>query len=207
MTRFAVRAFFAASCILAAGCSGGLRSAGPGEELFARRNLEIDIFLARGFLGGSEYERYFAKDGFLWRECGGLAEAPSPRSKSAELEGDDVLEPDPGLLVKERRVERLSKSQASFLAEQALSFVDAARRSQHSLPLPGSVYSLSQPGLLELSVTIDGDMQRVVTSVDAVAEGETLELENALTLAEAVRGVGPMICEAKTFYGIARRTP
>ena len=188
-------------------CSSGSRSSAPGEAIFARKNLEIDVFLARGFLGGSEYERYFAKDGFLWRECGRLTETPSPRTKRASLEGDDVLLPDPGLEVKERRVERLSRSQAKFLAGYALDFVDSARESQKELPLPGSVYSLSQPGLLELVVSLEGADHRVVTSVDAVAEGESLELEGSRKLSEAIRGVGPVMCDAKTFYGIARRTP
>lgn len=191
----------------AAACSGTSQHSVPGEAVFAKRQLQIDIFLARGFLGGSEYERYAAKDGFLWRECGQLAEAPSPRSKHSSLEGDELLPPDPGLVVKERRVEKLSKAQARFIASRALDFVEAEKNSQKDLPLPGSVYSLSQPGLVELVVFTDGQEHRVVTSVDAVVEGETKELEGSLKLSEAIRGVGPEMCDAKTFYGIARRTP
>lgn len=190
-----------------AACSGSSRLSAPGEAIFTKRNLEVDVFLARGFLGGSEYERYYAKDGFLWRECGQLDEAPSPRSRRVSLEGDEVFPPDPGLIVKERRVERLSNKQASFVASYAFDFVEAEQSSQKQLPLPGSVYSLSQPGLLEIAVGLDGQEHRVVTSVDAVVEGETNALKGSLKLAEAMRGIGPVMCDAKTFYGIARKTP
>ena len=36
----------------------------------SQTGVELDLFTAKAFLGGSDYERYHLKDDVLWRECG-----------------------------------------------------------------------------------------------------------------------------------------
>ena len=115
-----------------------------------------------------------------------------------------MLQPDPTLVVQERRVDILSIEQSRTLRSSARDLANRKSGSGRNLPLPGSVYSLAQPGLFELSISIDGQTQRILTSVDAVSEPEGTILQRARTLAELLRGVGPIICDSPTFFGISR---
>lgn len=198
------RSFLLIFCVLAilTGCSSSNRAnLSSGESALLSSDIEIDLLSARGFLGGSDYERYHFKDDVLWRECGSLADPARKHRQASRIEGDDMLAPDPTLVVEERRVDILSQEQALALRNQANLL---ARKRANNLPLPGSVYSLAQPGLFELSITVNNTTQRILTSVDAVSEPENSVLKAALRLAEKLRGVGPVICNAPTFFGIAR---
>ena len=167
--------------------------------------LQIDVFSARGFLGGSEYERYYLTGSLLWRECGSVSPAPTTASKKAPLEGDQVLSSDPQLHIQERRVEKLTRAQAQSLRNQALSVLSSVDpNTKHSEPPPGSVFSLADPGLFEMLVAVGDKKERIISSVDAVADKKSATLKQAHELFAKLRGIGPEICGASTFYGIER---
>ena len=174
--------------------------------------LKVDLFSARGFLGGSEYERYYLSGKVLWRECGSIS--PSAKQAGAKsgiqkssLEGDEVLSKDPQLTIQERRVERLSADQVQAVRRGAFEVLTAAGKSaERHEPPPGSVFSLGSPGLFEMLVTIGEKKERVISSVDAVADKKSSTLEKAHELFSMLRGVGPEMCGARTFYGIERRS-
>ena len=169
--------------------------------------LKIDVFSARGFLGGSEYERYYLTEKLLWRECGSVLSAARDTSERQPLEGDEVLSKDPQLKIQQRRVEKLTASQIGSLKEKALRLLESIDPNKKRLePPPGSVFSLSSPGVFEMFVEIGGRRQRIISSVDAVADKQSDTLEKAHELFSLLRGVGPEICGAQTFYGITRRS-
>lgn len=190
----------------AAGCSQfGARGSFGGP---ASKSLTIDLFAARGFLGGSDYERYVLTEDVLWRECGQIQsskQAAAKRSKDQpDMDGDKVFKRDPNLQIQERRVEVLSTSQRARLDELAAAFLQAAASAGSKQPAPGSVFSLSEPGLFELAVRRDDSKTRVVTSVDAVSDGSAESMAEAKDLYSAIRGIGPVICSSKSFFGVYR---
>jgi len=166
--------------------------------------LKIDLFSARGFLGGSEYERYYLTGNILWRECGSISAAA--KSSKPKLEGDQVLSKDPQLSIQERRVEKLSRDALRAVRMQAARVLEARRAKKTAEPPPGSVFSLADPGLFEMMVQVGGSQDRIISSVDAVADKRTDTLDKANELFTILRGVGPEICGSKTFYGIGRQT-
>ncbi len=169
--------------------------------------LSIDLFSARGFLGGSEYERYYLSGAILWRECGSIASGAKPAAGQKKLEGDEVLSTDPQLKIEQRRVERLSAAQAKEIRARALEVLALVNpETKREEPPPGSVFSLSAPGLFEMLVQVGTKKERVISSVDAVAEKRTATLEKAHELFSTLRGVGPTICGSTTFYGIDRKS-
>ena len=189
------------------GCSAiGLSGLGTSEAYVpVGAPLAVDVFSARGFLGGSEYERYVIKDNFLWRECGSISQAKASAS-SEELEGDELLGEDPSLKVNQRRVEKLSPEQMTRLKQLAARLLKAKEKTEKRSPLPGGYFSLSDPGLFELGVKLGKADARIVTSVDAVADKNSPELAETYELFASLRGVGPTICNARTFFGIGRKT-
>ncbi len=189
-----------------AGCSASGSRGGPTVVSPRGEPVTLDIFSARGFLGGSEYERYYLSDGLLWRECGSIAKGkkdPSAHPRPAKLAGDSVLKVDPQLSLQERRVERLTSQQVATLSRQVADLLDKSPETS-AFPAPGSVFSLSDPGVFELLVHLGSSQQRVITSVDAVADRSNAALDAAHDLFATIRGVGPEICNARTFYGIER---
>lgn len=186
-----------------AGC-GSTSPAPESGTILDTRPLVIDIFSARGFLGGSAYERYYFTQGLLWRECGDLAlESGNPKSV-LRLEGDEVLAPDSALHIRQRRVEPLSREQESAIKKKTSSFLSSLTKNEVAPPLPGSYLSMKDPGLFEMNVELGTQKQRLVTSVDAVADKQTPALRKMNELVAAVRGVGPTICESSTFFGISK---
>ena len=77
------------------GCFVEQPSKTPPKQL---AKVDLDIFAARGFLGGSDYEHYTLKDGLLWRECGSL-----PLKKGATGSGVSTKT----LQVRQKRLESL----------------------------------------------------------------------------------------------------
>ncbi|HQH26723.1 MAG TPA: hypothetical protein PLP17_04940 [Oligoflexia bacterium] len=167
--------------------------------------LEIDVFAARAFLGGSEYERYYLNHDILWRECGKLSPAAKKMPRPANLAGDAVFPDDPSLTLVTRRVEKLSADQELQLKVAAAELLKTKAMSDEKEPLPGSAFSLSEPGTLEMSLVFGASKLRIVTSVDGVADKETPALSHVSDLLSFVRGIGPVICEAETFYGVPRK--
>lgn len=171
-----------------------------------RGPLRIDVFSARGFLGGSEYERYYLTDALLWRECGSVVSSAREVHDRDHIEGDEVLSKDPQLKIQQRRVEKLTSSQIESLRNAAASVLGSVNKGDKSVEsAPGSVFSLSSPGVFELLVEMGGRRERIISSVDAVADKRSATLEKAHELFATLRGVGPEICGASTFYGIERR--
>src|SRR5690348_3195856 len=92
--------------LILAGCgagSGNVTPAATDDRPAAAQTsgeLKVDLFSARGFLGGSEYERYYLSGKVLWRECGSIspsAKAARAKSGGEKIEGDEVLSKDPQL--------------------------------------------------------------------------------------------------------------
>ena len=196
-----IAVFFLCSC-----SSGGkkkMRAADLSEEL---RNapLVIELFVARSFLGGTEYERYMLAGGVLWRECGAIA-GKAVGQALEKLDGDELLPRDASLQLKERRAEAVSTAQQLKLKIRAVELFKVAALSESETPLPGSFASLSDPGLFQLKVALGKEKQGVITSVDAVADKDSAVLQRVYELTAALRDIGPAICGAKTFYGIGRK--
>ncbi len=176
-----------------------------------KSDLKVDIFAARGFLDGSDYERYVLKGGALWRECGGVLQKDARATRSqagatGKTKNAAVFREDPNLSAVENRVESLNQEQLDGLTAYARDILDISEKQRLSLPLPGSVFSLTQPGVFELGVSMGQKSTRVVTSVDAVADREAriVAAERAHRLFRALRSIGPVICKSRTFFGVGR---
>ena len=176
----------------------------PTEPRPADSKLEAEVFAARGFLGGTDYEQYKLASGVMWRECGAVLSKVA-RAKETAKEGESVFRPDNSLQPQERRVEELNLDELTLLTNRAFELSKAAKQSSQKLPAPGSLFSLAQPGLVEIAVTIDGKKERFISSVDAVAEGNTAVTKALNEFYGTLRSVGKPICNANSFYGIRRK--
>ena len=161
----------------------------------------LDAFVARGFIGGSDYERYHLEEDVLWRECGHVAERSGSENNEQTLEGDHIFSQDPALEVNQRRVEAIKEETLIKLAQLAQKVFE---QSENSLPSPGSVYSLSGPGLFELNAQLGPTKKSLITSVDAVADKDSPLSRSLRDLFSGLRSVGPIICNTRSFYGIKR---
>lgn len=187
------------SCSLAKGFSSS-------KEKPIKEAVSIDLFAARGFLGGSEYERYHLNETTLWKECGGVISSGKSK-KNKKLDGDKVFSSDPQLDLEQRRVDKLNDDQLISIQEKILKILDAQKRNNNpTLPPPGSVFSLAEPGVLELKISVGNSSKRFITSVDAVADSENDVLKEANGLFAYLRGIGKGICNSKTFFGIEKAT-
>ena len=205
VTKSTIRSLLTLLCFGFSACSAfWITHEDVAKDAFAGVPLTLDVFSARGFLGGSDYERYYVTDSLVWRECGNIARAPEKTARG-HLEGDEVLQEDPSLEIRQRRVENLSRAQQAMLKEKASALITSLDSNDVETPPPGSFFSLSDPGLFELSVKLGTRKKRVITSVDAVADKTSLQMQQAHELFALLRGVGPTICESPTFFGISRR--
>lgn len=192
------------------GCAEKQGPVSPEEVVIQKEALpkpyifSVDVFMARGFLNGSNYERYFLADDVLWRECGEVLEEGSASSRPKQLEGDEFLTNDPKLNIVERRVESVSKKQSNILQEAARSINAPLQSERATLPAPGELFSLTAPGLLEVRILQNGKSTRFITSVDATSTPETPAQRATNELVTMLRSIGPVICNSKTFYGIGR---
>lgn len=198
-------AFGALLVALCSGCSnlGSLQHSSPPPGT-PKGELSLDLFAARGFLGGSDYERYHITGDVLWRECGKVMPNKRPAGEKKPTEGDTIFREDPQLEIVQRRIEHLTPEQLGTLKLKAQELLSSIAATTPSTPPPGSVFSLSAPGLLELSVGLGKSRERIVTSVDAVSDQENEALSGAYRLFSTLRGIGPEICTARTFFGIGR---
>ncbi len=169
-----------------------------------QQELSIDVFTARGFLGGSEYERYYLGDSILWRECGNISSKRSSETPADSLEGDQFLKEDQNLKIRERRVEQMPERAEQNLKLMALKLIDREERDDSQTPPPGPFYSLADPGMIEIKIGLGSKHRILITSVDAVADKANAPLADMHTLFSVIRGVGPTICDSKTFFGISR---
>ncbi len=194
------------------GCAGLQKppAISPEDRVMLTEPLEMDVFSARGFLGGSDYERYHFKDDALWRECGNIVTEKEHRrtnddSSLNKLEGDEVFKENRDLLLETRRVEKISTNANVLLRKKIQEFFYAFSSQTKSAPPPGSVASLAGPGLFEISVSFGEKQKHFITSIDAVSEpGSSPTLKAAYNLFSVLRGIGPVICNQTTFFGIPR---
>lgn len=202
---FAGRTVLACSALfvgLSTGCAN-LQPSTP-QAGVPRGELSLDLFAARGFLGGSDYERYHVTGDVLWRECGKVLSNKRDTSEKKPVEGDTIFREDPQLEIVQRRIEHLSPEQLGTLKLKAQELLSSISATSPQTPPPGSVFSLAAPGLLELTVGLGKSRERVVTSVDAVSEQESESLSGVHRLFATLRGIGPEICTARTFFGIGK---
>ena len=193
-----------ATTTLLAGCSGLFEPGPASEEESFSGKLELDVFAARGFLNGSDYERYVLKDDVLWRECGSLVSAKNKQAQTSGIQGDNVFTSDPNLTITQRRVETLTNQDRAKAARQTDLLLQALATAPAPLPPPGGVFGLSQSGVIEASVTLNNRSQRVLTSVDAVSEPESAAATALNSFLATVRSFGPTICRDPTFFGIGK---
>lgn len=175
--------------------------------------ISLDLFAARGFLGGSDYERLVlngnSKQGYmLWKECGNVS---SGKSKSSATEAAAAgSNQDPQLKLIERKVEKLSAEQFENISIQATRLAqlyaeqkkEAAEGGGTKLPAPGSVFSLASAGVMELSLKLGNSKTHIITSVDAVSDKQTPLLALSHELFSKLRNTGAKVCGPGTFYGI-----
>lgn len=165
------------------------------------QQMEVDVFLARGFLGGSDFERYHLQGDLLWRECGAVDSAGKHKVAKSDDEG---LARDPNLNIEERRVDTLTAEQRNTLQAAASRFVSQVQSSKVALPKPGSVFGLTSPGLAELKLEIGQQKTHVLTEVDALSNHTDGSAAAGYNFVATLRGIGPVICRAKSFFGIKR---
>ncbi len=189
------------------------------KEIVQKRNgsISIDLFAARGFLGGSDFERYHLRDGLLWRECGSVAkpsfQSLAASSSRAKLENSNVENSDsvshspnqPELTTKEKKIDHLSDSNIDLIFNRSEKIIEKISSVKNDIQPPGSVFSIGSPGVFELSISAGSKKGRVVTSVDAVSEQNNALLAEVRELFTMLRGVGPTICSFTTFFGIERK--
>lgn len=160
-------------------------------------SLVVDIFAARGFLGGADYEQYKLSGGELWRECGHV---PQPSTVKTGATGPTKA----GLSPVERRIDSPTRPELSELLNAAEAVLTESATKRERLPTPGGISSLVDPGVVELRISLDGKQRTFITSVDAMSDGGSPVAKSLRALFERVRGVGPVICKAPTFFGVRR---
>ena len=205
MTRHCFIAGLIVAAFALASCSRPLEEEMQLPEELRNTPIQIDVFSARAFLGGSDYERYYLTGNVLWRECGHVsATEQPPAGAQKELEGDRVFPNDPSLTIVQRRVEKLTPEQLVRLKVKSAELFKMHALSDVKEPLPGSMFSLSEPGMVEIRITFGPTKFNLLTSVDGVADKDTPVLEHANILLAYLRGLGPVVCESETFSGIPR---
>ncbi|MBP9837889.1 MAG: hypothetical protein KBC84_04175 [Proteobacteria bacterium] len=165
--------------------------------------LQIDVFAARGFLGGSNFERYHLVENVVWRECGDINS--KSKKKEITLKGDSLFKNDPQLETQERIVDNLNKEKLVTIQNSVLKLMETLKADPSTLPPPGSVFSLSDPGIIEVEITVGKNVKHLITSVDAVSDSETSKLKAMNNLITNLRSIGKEICHQDTFFGIGKR--
>ena len=164
--------------------------------------LSIEIFAGRGFLGGSSYERYYLANKVLWRECGSVTR--DDNAKSSDLL--PAFEYHPNLKLTNTGKEVLSENELQKIAATALDlFNSMSDKDRLDLPEPESLFSLANAGVFEIRISYDGKDKSFITSLDRINTGLLGNQKTARKLFTQVRGVGPVMCGSRTFFGIERR--
>jgi hypothetical protein len=179
---------------LFSGCS--LQTSRPVDLPKTLTKMDLDLFAARGFLGGSDYEHYVLKDGLLWRECGSV-------TPKAELDNLSDARKRSLLQVRQKRLESLTP-ETQYPIVLAARALHEELKAGEKLPGPESVRSIRDGGVLELRIKGETGEVNILTNVNAVSEPKTKTLEQLKKLFSATRGVGPLICDAQTFFGVGR---
>lgn len=182
------------ACALS-GCFGSQPTPPQVHEL---AKADIDLFAARGFLGGSDYEHYTLKDAMLWRECGSLAPKPGSSTPDAVKNGP--------LKVQQKRLEALT-ADTQYPVIEALHALqtEATAEALAELPKPESVRSIRDGGVFEVQAELGGKHLSILTNMNTFDEPKTKLLQATKLFFERIRGRGPLICNAQTFFGVGRK--
>ena len=166
--------------------------------------LTLNLFAARAFLDATEYERYRLVDKYLIRECGAVESgplagviAPEPLDKEAPF-----LPYDPSLKPHHRRVDLVPADIMKKVETLTRELSSTQTESNPTLPSPGALFSLDQPGILDLKIAHRNEQTEILTSVDAVADSKTAQLTRIRQLFATLRAVGPKICNDDSFFGV-----
>lgn len=186
------------SC-MSASCSLNNRASFPDDT-----SVELDVFMARGYVGGSEFERYHIDGDLLWRECGTIKRKKTASKGKKNAPGDNIFPYDPNLSLEDRTVESLQDEQLDILFSHISETLEERKKSAEVGPPPGSIFSFSEPGLIEVRIGVGDERASIITNVDATAESELPALKAVKGLVEYVRGVGAPMCNARTFFGLSR---
>ena len=168
----------------------------PAPPKVAIEKADLDLFAAKRFLGVTEYEHYTLKDGLLWRECGTINLKKNSASTASKGRPSN-------LQIRQKRLESLKGEEQRPLI-QALNALATETSSQElkKLPPAESLRSMNEGGLFELRSS-SKDIE-LITAVDAVSEPKNRALELIKSAFAKVRRVGPVICDAETFFGVGR---
>lgn len=169
----------------------------------APEDLRIDIFLARGRMGGNDYERHVLVGSTLLQECGTL-ERPTE---------DEILNEDPllGLHTKVKKKEMRAvdiSSEERLALRKSAGMLLRARKQLTNLPPPGKILSLLTPGLVDVRLYSQGHNDRLITSVDKLTEdarrGSGPTLKATYKIVSQLRGLGKTLCGNEVFYGVGK---
>ena len=164
--------------------------------------ISIDIFAGRGFLGGSSYERYYLEHKVLWRECGSVTREDN--AKSPDLL--PAFEYHPNLKLTNTGKEILTGAELQRIASTAIElFNSMSDKDKQDLPEPESLFSLANAGVFEVRISYDGREKSFTTSLDGINNGLLGNQKTARKLFTQIRGIGPVMCGSRTFFGIERR--
>lgn len=161
----------------------------------------VELFLVRGFLGGTDYERFSLKGDGMWYECGEVSDLP--QTEIQPMTADKYLPQNARLKASQREIAKLDDQRASAIAAQIKQLL-AADFDGKLLP-PGSILGLAGAGLIELRIVSAESVKTITASVDEVSEGSGKELELLRTFIQYVRGSGGVLCGHETFYAIKRQ--
>ncbi len=194
-----VRLLFVFTLVFFTSCASSLETK---SNYVSGNPLTIDIFAARGFLTGTNYERYYFDDNILWRECGDVTKEDNQKS--------DVLLPafafHPNLKLENTGKELLNAEEFRKISNTAVNLFDVmSEENITNLPPPESLSSLSNAGVFEIRINYNGKERAFTTSLDGINEGKLGVQRMTRTLFTLIRGVGPVICGSQTFFGIERR--
>lgn len=163
-------------------------------------NVVIELFLVRGFLGGTDYERFYLKDDAMWYECGEISDLP--KLEFQPITADKYLPQNARMEVSQRLVAKLNDQRLSEVASQVKQ-IQSIDFEGKLLP-PGSILGLSGAGLVELRIKSADTVKTVTASIDELSEGSGIELEQLRSFIQYVRGSGEVLCGHETFYAIKR---
>jgi len=205
LTAFLIIYFSFSGCASLSKFGSRIRPQHGREQKSSAQPLAIDIFVARTFLGGPDFERYHLRGGTLWSECGSIDLRSKKTGMNAkELPSREVFPYDPNLVIKEKRQGDITQAESMTLKKEAEVLIQVLDEASERLPSPGTIASLSDSGIFELSFEIAGKKKKLITSVDDVADGNSPGLKQVKKLFTAVRPAGVKICREKTFFGMGQ---
>ena len=160
-------------------------------------SILMSLFVAKKFVSSVDYERYVLEANGLWMECGTISDSPTQRQKRKLDIGDSIFRSDPNLIAIQRSVKPLLPEELDKLQALAGSSVNVTS----TLPKPGSLSSLNDSGILELSIESESsEPVSLQTSVDALYSSQK-SVKSIKTLFTHMREISQWPCGHKHFGG------